>query len=97
MPESKPRPPGPLPDPPPLLGGMSIHQFLHRHWQKKPLLIRQAIPDFQSFLSPRVLLRLAGEDGVQSRLVLEKDGEYPWQVRNGPFKPAEFRRLPRRH
>jgi 50S ribosomal protein L16 3-hydroxylase len=93
LPKSKSR----LPDPPSLLGGMSIRRFLQCHWQKKPLLIRQALPDFKSFLSPKALLQLAGEDGVQSRLVLEKGGEYPWQVRNGPFKPVEIRRLPRTH
>ena len=26
-----------------LLGGLSASQFMRRHWQKKPLLVRQAI------------------------------------------------------
>ncbi len=96
LPESK-RLSGPLPDPPSLLGGLGIRRFLQRHWQKKPLLIRQAFPDFQGFLSPGELMRLAGREGVQSRLVLEKGGDYPWQAISGPFKPAEFHRLPRTH
>ena len=27
-----------------LLGGLSPSTFMRRHWQKKPLVIRQAIP-----------------------------------------------------
>ena len=34
-----------------LLGGMTATQFLRRHWQKKPLLVRQAIPGFAGLLS----------------------------------------------
>lgn len=97
LPKSKRSFAGLLPDPPSLLGGMNVRRFLQRHWQKKPLLIRQALPDFQGFLSPKDLMQLAGRGDVQSRLVLEKGGDHPWQLRTGPFKPAEFRRLPRTH
>ena len=31
----------------PLLGGISPQTFMKRHWQRKPRLIRQAIPGFQ--------------------------------------------------
>jgi 50S ribosomal protein L16 3-hydroxylase len=34
----------PLDLPTPLLGGLSPAQFMRRHWQKKPLLVRQAWP-----------------------------------------------------
>ena len=27
-----------------LLGGLTPAQFMRRHWQKKPLLVRQALP-----------------------------------------------------
>jgi 50S ribosomal protein L16 3-hydroxylase len=33
-----------------LLGGLSPEQFMKRHWQKKPLLIRQAVPDMQPLI-----------------------------------------------
>jgi len=80
-----------------LLGGLVPATFLRRHWQKKPLLIRDALPGFRSFLSRKQLFDLAGRDGVESRLVLEKGGDHPWQLRHGPFRPAQLRRLPERH
>ena len=58
----------------PLLGGMSAEQFLAEYWQKKPLLIKNAIPDFQGLLTPDELAGLACEDDVQSRIVEEIRG-----------------------
>ena len=45
----------------PLLGGLTPQQFMRRHWQKKPLLVRQAIPGFESPISPDELAGLALE------------------------------------
>ena len=33
-----------------LLGGLSAREFLAEYWQKKPLLIRQAVPGFTGVL-----------------------------------------------
>jgi len=75
----------PAPDRPlTLLGGMTPAQFMRRHWQKKPLLIRQAIPGFQALLSRQELFGLAGRDGVESRLI-EQLGGGEWRLRHGPF------------
>ena len=77
------------------LGGLSPQQFLSRHWQKKPLLIRQAIPGFQGAASIPQLLELACDDRVESRLISRsrrgRTGEQ-WQLQHGPFQPAELRR-----
>ena len=86
-----------LPEPPQLLGGLTVAQFLHRYWQKQPLLIRQALPGFRSFLTPEELADLACKEGINSRLVIEKGGERPWQVKHGPLTRADFRKLPRTH
>ena len=67
----------------PLLGGLSPAQFMKRHWQKKPLLVRQAIPGFTAPLSRPALFTLAGQEGVESRLV--SAGPKGWQLRHGPF------------
>lgn len=67
----------------PLLGGLTPAQFMRRHWQKKPLLVRQAIPQFKAPVLRAGLLALAGREGVESRLVQQIDGE--WQMRHGPF------------
>ena len=61
-----------------LLGGLTAEAFLRDYWQKKPLLVRNAIPGFQSPISPEELGGLAMEPEVESRLVLEKDGAKPW-------------------
>lgn len=78
-----------------LLGGISARVFMRDYWQKKPLLIRQAIPDFQSPIDPDELAGLALEEEVESRLVLE-NGERPWELRRGPFAEDEFSKLPER-
>lgn len=76
----------------PLLGNISPDQFLAEYWQKKPLLIKNAIPDFQGLLSPDELAGLACEDEVQSRLVEQINGN--WQVTHGPFSAEDFSTLP---
>ncbi|NBW79302.1 MAG: cupin domain-containing protein [Betaproteobacteria bacterium] len=52
-----------------LLGGLSPQLFMKRHWQKKPLLIRKALPGFKPLLSRSELFALASLDDVQSRLI----------------------------
>jgi ribosomal protein L16 Arg81 hydroxylase len=65
------------------------------YWQKKPLLIRQAFPDFESPIDADELAGLALEEEVESRLVIEH-GERPWELRRGPFAEDEFSKLPER-
>jgi len=78
-----------------LLGGITAREFLRDYWQKKPLLIRQAIPDFESPIDADELAGLALEEEVESRLVIEH-GERPWELRRGPFAEDEFSKLPER-
>ena len=78
-----------------LLGGLTAREFLRDYWQKKPLLIRQAIPEFESPLSPDELAGLALEEEIESRLVIEH-GEQPWELKRGPFTEDTFQNLPER-
>lgn len=78
-----------------LLGGITAREFLRDYWQKKPLLIRQAIPDFESPIDADELAGLALEEEVESRLVIEH-GERPWELRRGPFAEDAFSPLPER-
>ncbi|MBV4536729.1 MULTISPECIES: ribosomal protein uL16 3-hydroxylase [Pseudomonas] len=78
-----------------LLGGLTAREFLRDYWQKKPLLVRQAFPDFESPIDPDELAGLALEEEVESRLVLEH-GERPWELRRGPFAEDAFSELPER-
>jgi len=78
-----------------ILGGISAREFLRDYWQKKPLLIRQAIPSFESPVSPDELAGLSLEEEVESRLVIEH-GDTPWELRRGPFSEETYQNLPER-
>lgn len=77
----------------PLLGGLSPARFLREYWHKKPLLIRNAVPGFAGLLSPAEMLSLARRDEVEARLIL--GGGTDWQLDHGPFRAADFKRLPK--
>lgn len=83
------------PQPLALLGNISAEQFLAEYWQKKPLLIRGAIPEFTGLLSPEELAGLACEDEVQSRLVIQQTKK--WQVKHGAFDEDDFLKLPKKN
>ena len=54
----------------PLLGGLSPRQFMKRHWQKRPLLVRGAVPGFRPLLSrtePSTIPQDAPVDTPQDR------------------------------
>jgi 50S ribosomal protein L16 3-hydroxylase len=73
-----------------LLGGLSPATFMRRHWQKRPLLVRQAWPGVRPPLPRAQLFALAAQDDVESRLVQRLDavdapGPGHWQVRHGPL------------
>jgi 50S ribosomal protein L16 3-hydroxylase len=64
--------------------------FLARHWQREPLLIRNALPGFEVPLSADELAGLAMEDGVESRIIESADDH--WLLHHGPFSEADFQR-----
>ncbi|MFL2531547.1 MAG: cupin domain-containing protein [Porticoccaceae bacterium] len=76
----------------PILGDLSAEQFLADYWQKKPLLIRNAIANFQPPVNGNDLAGLALEPEVESRLVIGKD----WHIEHGPFAEQRFQSLPER-
>lgn len=80
-----------------LLGDLTPAEFLADYWQKKPLLIRNALPEFESPLTPNELAGLACEPEVHSRIILEEGGDHPWELREGPFEPEAFTKLPETH
>jgi 50S ribosomal protein L16 3-hydroxylase len=73
-----------------LFGGMSVRQFLAEYWQKKPLLVRKAIPGFTGLLSRDELFDLACSDDAESRFVSQAGGR--WTIEHGPFTRERFRR-----
>ena len=72
-----------------LLGGLTPRQFLDEYWQKKPLLIRQAIPGFSGVVELDELFELACDEDVESRLI-RHDAAAGWQLTHGPQDAAEL-------
>ena len=78
-----------------LFGDIGVDRFLAEYWQRKPLLIRQAIPGFESPIEPNELAGLSLEEEVESRIIL-KEGSHPWELRQGPFPDDTYQQLPER-
>ena len=81
----------PLPRPP--LGGISPKAFLREYWQKRPLLVRQAVPGFAGVMGRRALFSLAAGGEAESRLIERSPG---WRVTHGPIERRNLSRLPAR-
>lgn len=73
-----------------LLGGLTPQQFLRRHWQKKPLVVRRALPGFSGVIGLRALFALAARPDAEARLVERRGGR--WRVREGPIPSARLAR-----
>lgn len=77
-----------------LLNGLTPAQFLQKHWQKKPLLARDSLPEFANLVTRRSLIELAMLPEAESRLITRKGRR--WDVRHGPFRRQDFAKLPDR-
>ena len=76
----------------PFLGGLTADQFLSEYWQKKPLLVRNALPGFTGLLSRDEMLAMASRDDVESRFVSQAGG---WSIEHGPFPRSRLRHASR--
>jgi 50S ribosomal protein L16 3-hydroxylase len=65
--------------------------FLRDHWQQKPLLIRNPWTAWRNPLEPDDLAGLACEEGVESRLIVQKPKA--WKVEPGPIPEKRFGKL----
>src|SRR5688500_757711 len=55
-----------------ILTGLRTRTFLRDYWQQRPVLLRQAFPDFIDPLTPEELPGLACEKAVESRLAFTR-------------------------
>ncbi|MCX4028989.1 cupin domain-containing protein [Endozoicomonas sp. SM1973] len=76
-----------------LLGKLPAATFLKDYWQKQPLLIKQALPQFEAPITPDELAGLALEPDIESRIIQTQVGEQPWALRRGPFTEETFAEL----
>ena len=65
------------------LDGLTTTEFLRDYWQKKPLLIRNAFPDFAAPLTVDEIFELADRDEAESLLIVNADSK--WTVHEGPI------------
>lgn len=79
------------------LGDHSLETFLADYWQKKPLLIRQALPGIKAPIAADELAGLACEEEVESRLIIQDPASDQWELTHGPFSDATFSALPNTH
>ena len=77
---------------------MTAEQFLREYWQKKPLLIKQGLPQLVGMFEPDDILGLALEEDAAARLLIQaatKQKNKPqWQVKKTPLTEADFENLP---
>lgn len=79
-----------------VLGGITAEQFLAEYWQKKPLLVRNALPEIAGILEPNDVMELALEDNVTARLIKQKDRDpNQWSVKSSPLLKADFQKMPK--
>ena len=72
--------------------GMNEAIFLRDYWQQKPLLIRQAFPEFQTPLDADELAGLSLEPETTPRIITQDDrGNY--HLEYGPFVEDRFASL----
>lgn len=78
-----------------LLNGLTPAQFLHRHWQKKSLLVRDGLPHAANLVTRSELFELAQSAETESRLIRRHGAR--WHVAHGPFRRRDLAGLPRRN
>ncbi|MBI0423455.1 cupin domain-containing protein [Acinetobacter sp. ACIN00229] len=79
-----------------VLGGITAEQFLAEYWQKKPLLVRNGLPEIVGLLEPQDVQELALEEHASARLIRQKDkNPDEWHVKSSPLTKGDFQKLPK--
>jgi 50S ribosomal protein L16 3-hydroxylase len=76
-----------------MFGPVSTSEFLRDYWQQKPLFVKGAFRDFRPPVDGEDLKALATQRTAISRLILQSGGDYPWELRHGPFTQRQIDRL----
>ncbi|MDV2440168.1 cupin domain-containing protein [Acinetobacter gerneri] len=79
-----------------VLGGITAEQFLAEYWQKKPLLVRNALPEIINILEPNDVQELALDENITARLIKQKDKDpNQWSVKTSPLTKGDFQKMPK--
>lgn len=65
------------------LGEIGVRRFMREYWQRRPVLIRAAFPDFAPPVGRRRMFELAASADVESRLIVRHGAR--WSLRHGPI------------
>lgn len=76
------------------MGEITPEDFLRNYWQKRPLLVRNALPGFNGLLTQDELIKLACNEDAQSRLVIQRNGK--WHLKHGPLSDRDLAKLPKK-
>lgn len=67
--------------------------FLNQYWQKKPLIIRQGMPEIIGQFTPKDIIDLAQEEEINARLIKQYD-EDKWNFKASPLSHQDFTDMP---
>lgn len=67
--------------------------FLRDYWQKKPLVIRNGLPEIVGQFEPQDIIELAQNEDVTARLV-KTFSDDDWKVFFSPLSEKDFQKLP---
>lgn len=67
--------------------------FLRDYWQKKPLLIRQGLPQIIGQFEPADIIELAQNEDATARLVKQFNDD-DWRLSRSPLCEEDFKNLP---
>lgn len=69
--------------------GLTTQTFLDQYWQQKPLLIRGAIPNFDTPVTPDELAGMSLEQGTTPRIITQ-DSSGQYHLEHGPFEENRY-------
>lgn len=75
-----------------ILNDLTEEEFLKEYWNKKPLLIKNAVKQAEDLSSFDDFTDLSLDDEIETRMVYQTGGDYPWQAKAGPMNVADFKK-----
>ncbi len=75
---------------------LTPEQFLAEYWQRKPLLIKQGLPQLKDMFEPDDILGLSLDEAATSRLITQNNTNNgdQWQLQQSPLSEEMFDNLP---
>ncbi|MDG6896165.1 cupin domain-containing protein [Volucribacter amazonae] len=71
---------------------ITAERFLSEYWQKKPLIIRQGLPEIVGLFEPQDIIELAQQQEVTARLLQLHQGDH-WSFKASPLTAQDFSQL----